>query len=163
MKSKMMPAGEITKKLKTRRRINKNGLVSMVIEAARKTEAQVAVEGVPAVIVGGVVTQSGLVRDERKRATWLANHSGVAYSTIQKRFKEQSDFLPTEADRIMTSFRITDLATRLFNGDRNEAMRWMDRPHRLLSGDTPTERAQTSAGAAQVEKLIHRMEYGNAA
>ncbi len=162
MSAKSTPAGRITK-LMTERRLTSGELTIMVTRASHMTAAQVAVEGVPAAVIAGVVTKSGIVRDDRKRARWISHHSGIPYSTVQKRLKEQANFQPTEADRIMTSFRITDLATSLFNGNREEAIRWLDQPHRLLNGDTPIERAQTSVGAAQVEKLIHRIEHGNAA
>ena len=140
-----------------KRRTRVESLVRMISSEAGMTEIEIVKQGIDAPLVKAFLSRN--LTD----SGFLAEFTGIPRSTIHKRLQSAARFTPGESDRIMTSFRIVDLATRLFEGDREGAMRWLDTPHRLLNGETPRERAQTSSGAAQIERLIGRIEHGNAA
>lgn len=58
---------------------------------------------------------------------------------------------------------ITDVmneAVRLFEGDRDAASLWLNRPAKALGGATPMSCLDTKTGVDEVKDLIGRLEYG---
>lgn len=55
---------------------------------------------------------------------------------------------------------VMDEALRLFEGDREAALLWLNRPAKALGGVTPMSCLDTIAGADAVRDLIGRLEYG---
>lgn len=48
-------------------------------------------------------------------------------------------------------------------GDRDAALEWLARPHRLLQGNTLRQHSHNETGMREVHDLIQRIEYGNVA
>ena len=51
-------------------------------------------------------------------------------------------------------------ALQLFEGDSEQARRWLSQPARALGGVSPLAYLDTEAGAAEVRRLIGRLEHG---
>lgn len=156
MVSKTTSAKDLTALLQRPRQAT-GGLLGELTTQAGMSEIQIARQGVAAVIVKTVVEK--LFVGKR----FVSEFTTIPRSTFYAKVKGNKTLAPTEADRVLTSLKVIDRATKLFEGDRDAALRWLTQPHRLLGGDTPKDRAKTSVGADQVHKLIGRIEHGNAA
>jgi putative toxin-antitoxin system antitoxin component (TIGR02293 family) len=64
-----------------------------------------------------------------------------------------------ETDKAMRLMRIAMQAQRVF-GEPGKAHRWLRRPKRELSGQTPLIFLSSEAGARVVEEMLHRIEHG---
>lgn len=53
---------------------------------------------------------------------------------------------------------VTNLAVRVFGGDRCKAEHWLNRPSVQLGGRTPLEMASTTEGARRVEELLAQVD-----
>jgi len=58
------------------------------------------------------------------------------------------------------STEVMNEALRLFEGDREAALLWLNRPAKALGEVTPMSCLDTKAGADAVRELIGRLEYG---
>lgn len=65
-----------------------------------------------------------------------------------------------ESDRLLRAAALFEKSVELFDGDRSEAMRWLQSPQRALGGVEPLHFARTEGGAREVEELIGRLEHG---
>lgn len=83
----------------------------------------------------------------------------VAPRTMVRR-RETGRLEPAESDRLLRVARVVDAATRLFDGDENEAREWLLRPLEALSGARPVDLMKTEVGSREVEALIGRLEHG---
>jgi len=66
----------------------------------------------------------------------------------------------TESDRLLRLAQLYERAVDLWDGDTQSATAWFRGPCRGLGGRTPLATAETEVGAAQVEQLLGRLEYG---
>ncbi len=89
----------------------------------------------------------------------LADSIGISERTLTRRKKERR-LTPTESDRLVSVTRLLSLATDLFSGDRNKAIRWFLAPSPALGNASPLEMAVTVTGSREVENLIGRLEHG---
>lgn len=89
----------------------------------------------------------------------LADSIGISERTLTRRKKERR-LTPTESDRLVSVTRLLSLATDLFSGDRNKAIRWFLAPSPALGNTSPLEMAVTVTGSREVENLIGRLEHG---
>ena len=76
------------------------------------------------------------------------------------RRKEQGRLQPDESDRLLRASRIFGRALELFEGDVEEARRWLSAPQAALGGSPPLVVLTTDVGAREVENLIGRLEHG---
>ncbi|MDT8437109.1 MAG: antitoxin Xre/MbcA/ParS toxin-binding domain-containing protein [Gemmatimonadota bacterium] len=83
----------------------------------------------------------------------------IAPRTVARR-KEAGRLRPEESDRLLRMARITGLALQLFEGDLEEARRWLLSSQPALGGESPVGLARTGIGAREVEHLIGRLERG---
>ena len=83
----------------------------------------------------------------------------IAPRTIARR-KETGRLRPDESDRLLRLARITGLAIQLFQGDLEQARRWLLSGQPALGGESPVRLARTEVGAREVEHLIGRLEHG---
>jgi putative toxin-antitoxin system antitoxin component (TIGR02293 family) len=83
----------------------------------------------------------------------------VPERTLVRR-KTEGRLQPDESDRLFRASRITGRAIELFDGNVGAARQWLERPQRALGNIPPLEFAATDVGAAEVEALIARLEYG---
>jgi len=92
--------------------------------------------------------------DERS----LAEALNIPSRTFDRRLKV-GILRPTESDRLARVARLLDRATEIF-GSVEKARGWMSTPLAAFGGETPLQRADTSVGAMQVDKLLGRIDYG---
>lgn len=45
-------------------------------------------------------------------------------------------------------------------GNQEKAVRWLNKPNRSLSGDTPISRLNTEEGSERIKKILYRIEHG---
>lgn len=83
----------------------------------------------------------------------------IAPATLARR-RKHGRLSKQESDRVYRIGSVFKDVTRLFEGDRVEAARWMNRPERALSGNTPLKHLDTEAGAEAVRDLVGRLEHG---
>lgn len=91
----------------------------------------------------------------------LAKPLGVSLSTLKRRHRSQH-LNPSVSDRLYRIANILTLATETL-GNQDKAVRWLHKPNRALSGDTPLSRLDTQIGYEQVEDILFRIEHGIAA
>lgn len=65
-----------------------------------------------------------------------------------------------QPEQVYQYSRLLSLATDMFHGNRDEALRWLESPAYAFKGETPLEHAKTESGAREVETLIGRIEHG---
>ena len=71
--------------------------------------------------------------------------------------------LKTLSSKLETTSRlkkITELAIRLFEGNKAAALLWINSPHGVLGNKTPAELAKSQRGTIEVVNLIGRLEHG---
>ena len=90
----------------------------------------------------------------------LAGRIGISIATLSRRRRRGQSLDPVHGDRLLRFARLFHLATELHDGDEEAARAWLRKPARALDGETPLDRAETEAGAREVENLIGRLEHG---
>jgi putative toxin-antitoxin system antitoxin component (TIGR02293 family) len=83
----------------------------------------------------------------------------VPKRTLARRRSENELLTVEETDKALRLGRIAVLAERIF-GDPAKAQRWMRKPKRSLSGETPLAYLASEHGARVVEEMLRRIEYG---
>lgn len=86
----------------------------------------------------------------------------IAERTLARRRKRGS-LTPEESDRLARLARLSEMALVVFEGDEESARTWLTTPKRLLGGESPLERADTGAGAREVEDMLYAIEFTMAA
>jgi len=82
----------------------------------------------------------------------LAASIHLSSSTLLRR-KREGRLQADESDRLVRLGQIVAKAIQLFEGDREAAKIWLNRPARALGGRTPLKHTQTYSGAQEVEDL----------
>ncbi len=83
----------------------------------------------------------------------------LSQRTLARRQRE-GQLNPEESDRLLRASRIFEMAVDLFEGDKDEARRWLLTGNPALAGTSPLEFTSTEAGAREVEHLIGRLQHG---
>lgn len=86
----------------------------------------------------------------------------ISERTLARR-KDRGRLTPEESDRLLRLARLAELALAVFEGDRERARTWLVRSKVLLNGEAPVRRADTEAGAREVEDMLYALEFGFAA
>ncbi len=97
--------------------------------------------------------RSGLTRER------IAQFVSIPKRTLARRQRD-GQLSPEESDRLLRASRIFELTLDLFEGDVDEARRWLQTPNPALGGDSPLAFSSTDVGAREVEHLIGRLEHG---
>lgn len=87
----------------------------------------------------------------------LAAHLHIPRRTLTRRLRAKA-FSPEESDRMARLGAAFAKAARLFGPE--EARAWMKSPLEALAGETPLRRCDTTLGAAEVEDVLGRIDYG---
>jgi len=109
-------------------------------------------KGLPVDAIDALMEQYNLTSEE------LVNPLGVSISTIRRRHKHPQ-LTPPVSDRLFRIARIISIATDTLGG-REKAARWLHKPNRALSGETPLSRLDTTIGYQQVEEVLFHIEQG---
>jgi putative toxin-antitoxin system antitoxin component (TIGR02293 family) len=72
----------------------------------------------------------------------------------------KAKFSAEQSERLVRIIRVIDRAVELFEGDKDEAQKWLNEPNRALSWKMPAELMASETGAYEVMKLITRLEHG---
>ncbi len=83
----------------------------------------------------------------------------VPKRTLARRRSENELLTVEETDKALRLRRIAALAEQVF-ADRAKAHRWMRKPKRSLSGETPLAFLASETGARVVEEMLLRIEHG---
>src|SRR5205085_10896977 len=83
----------------------------------------------------------------------------IPQRTLTRR-KQEGRLLPDESDRLLRAARVFGATLSLFEGNRDAATAWLERPQPALGGAVPLELIRTEFGALEVERLVHRLEHG---
>lgn len=92
----------------------------------------------------------------------LGEHLSISRRTLARRCKS-GKLTPEESDRLLRLARLGEMALVVFEGQQASARRWLTEPKSLLSGESPLERADTEAGAREVENMLFAIEFTAAA
>ncbi|MBP2200447.1 type II toxin-antitoxin system Xre/ParS family antitoxin [Pantoea cypripedii] len=88
----------------------------------------------------------------------LRKMSGIPSTTFSRSVKAR--FSAEQSERLVRIIRVIDRAVELFEGDKEEAQKWLNEPNRALSWKVPAELMASETGAYEVMKLITRLEHG---
>ena len=88
----------------------------------------------------------------------LRKMSGIPPTTFGRSLKAR--FSPDQSERLVRIIRVIDRAVELFEGDKEEAQKWLKEPNRALGWKVPAELMASETGAYEVIKLITRLEHG---
>ena len=88
----------------------------------------------------------------------LRKMSGIPPTTFGRSLKAR--FTPDQSERLVRIIRVIDRAVELFEGDKEEAQKWLKEPNRGLGWKVPAELMASETGAYEVMKLITRLEHG---
>jgi putative toxin-antitoxin system antitoxin component (TIGR02293 family) len=83
----------------------------------------------------------------------------VPKRTLARRKAASEPLTIEETDKMLRLERIAVQAERVF-GDAEKAQRWVRKPKRALSGETPLAYLASEAGARVVEEMLFRIEHG---
>ncbi|MAP34667.1 MAG: hypothetical protein CME75_02505 [Halomonas sp.] len=126
--------------------------------------------GVVAIMGGSIGTRSDeLIRKgvpldalERLRKEHGIDAYGVGIinrRTHDHRRSKGKPLTPDEGDRLYRTSRIVILAEEIF-GNREKAIRWLQKPRRALGGISALTAATTTPGYEAVEELLQQLHYG---
>jgi putative toxin-antitoxin system antitoxin component (TIGR02293 family) len=121
------------------------------IETERDLRGHVR-KGLPYASVLAVMKTYGF--DVRRLSRVLA----IPERTLARR-RHEKRLRADESDRVVRVARIAALAEETL-GDREKAVRWLDRSNRALGGTSPLEHLDTELGAREVEDLLGRIAHG---
>lgn len=79
--------------------------------------------------------------------------------TLARRRTDGDLLTVEETDKALRLMRIATQAEKVF-GEAAKAYRWLRKPKRELSGQTPLIFLRSEAGARCVEEMLHRIEHG---
>ncbi|WP_061709127.1 type II RES/Xre toxin-antitoxin system antitoxin [Pseudenterobacter timonensis] len=88
----------------------------------------------------------------------LRKMSGIPSTTFSRSRKAR--FTAEQSERLVRVIRVIDRAVDLFEGNKDEAQKWLNEPNRALSWKVPAELMASETGAYEVMKLITRLEHG---
>jgi putative toxin-antitoxin system antitoxin component (TIGR02293 family) len=137
-----------------RRLAERTASTSLLKQSAKQTGGVVSMirRGVPVALVERLASKLDLPK------TNVFALLGVAERTMPRRLS--SGLLkPIESDRFYRLDRVVALAKEAI-GDAEKARKWLKRPNRTLSGETPFEHLDTEAGAQDVENLLQQIKHG---
>ncbi len=109
--------------------------------------------GIPTSVLGDVVEQGLLTRDEVTRLI-------LPRRTLAHRKRRGEQLSPDESDRLARVLRLHEVALQTFDGDTEKVSAWLRAPNRALSGEVPLDLVVTSGGARLVEEVLLRIEHG---
>ncbi|HDL6960668.1 TPA: DUF2384 domain-containing protein [Yersinia enterocolitica] len=88
----------------------------------------------------------------------LRKMSGIPSTTFSRSRKAR--FSAEQSERLVRIIRVIDRTVELFEGDKEEAQKWLSEPNRALGWKVPAELMASETGAYEIMKLITRLEHG---
>lgn len=109
-------------------------------------------EGLEGKVVNAIVDWTNITQND------LRKMSGIPSTTFNRSLKAR--FNADQSERLVRIIRVIDRAVALFEGDKDEAKKWLNAPNRALGWKVPAELMASETGAYEVMKLITRLEHG---
>lgn len=104
-----------------------------------------------------------------KVATTIANWAKITQNDLSKmcgisstkfRRSTKTRFSAEQSERLVRVIRTIDRAVELFEGNKEEAQKWLNEPNRALRWKMPAELMASETGAYEAMMLISRLEHG---
>ncbi|KQN55636.1 antitoxin Xre/MbcA/ParS toxin-binding domain-containing protein [Erwinia sp. Leaf53] len=108
--------------------------------------------GLEGAVVSRIVSWSEITQSDLRQMT------GIAGTTFNRGLKDR--FTADQSERLVRFIRVMDRAVELFEGDKQQARRWLNEPVRGLGNKRPADLVASETGALEVMKLITRLEHG---
>jgi putative toxin-antitoxin system antitoxin component (TIGR02293 family) len=89
----------------------------------------------------------------------FAAYLGISLRTLQRKRTSHAKLSLSEGDRLFRIAKIFALATQVLESE-DMARKWLHRQQRGLGSRVPIQVIQTETGAAEVEDLLEKIEYG---
>ena len=89
----------------------------------------------------------------------FADYLGISLRTLQRKRTSHGKLSLSEGDRLFRIAKIFALAAQVLESE-DMARKWLHRQQRGLGGRVPIQVIQTETGAAEVEDLLEKIEYG---
>lgn len=115
--------------------------------------AELVSSGLPSLALKQVAAALGL---QPAKVSPMVN---IAKKTMERRLKDGARLKPHESERVARLMRVIARATDVLN-DEDNARRWLNRPMKVLGGQTPLALCATEPGAREVEQVLGRLEHG---
>jgi putative toxin-antitoxin system antitoxin component (TIGR02293 family) len=129
------------------------GIQVLEVEIHRDQDLEQAVRtGIPSASVRALAAATSTT------LTLLQDLADIDRGTFARRSKNKMRLKPSESDRIARIARIAARAIETLG--REHGLAWLRERNRALGGRIPVELLQTDIGAAQVEQILGRIEYG---
>jgi putative toxin-antitoxin system antitoxin component (TIGR02293 family) len=88
----------------------------------------------------------------------LRKMCGISSTMFSRSLKAR--FSVNQSERLVRIIRVLDRTMELFEGNLEEAKKWLNEPNRALRWKVPAELLASETGAYEVMKLITRLEQG---
>lgn len=114
----------------------------------------------------GVIVRDGLptqaLRELAQRThtsvSFLIDVAGLNRRTLERRFSAKDRLKKDESDRVVRVARIVAHATNTLGEE--DALRWLQQPHRFLGGKRPVDLLDTETDARVVDDILSRIDHG---
>lgn len=107
-----------------------------------------------------MITWVGIALSVNRRS--VSSLLNMSFSTLERRTKDRKPLDPVASERIDRLLQVALLARDVFEEDK-VAARWLSTPNDALGGEPPYALCDTELGAKQVRRVLHAIEWGNAA
>ncbi len=102
---------------------------------------------------------TSMAKELKLPVTAVAKVVGITERTLSRRIAEKGRLSAHESDRLVRLARVFAHAVDVLESGES-ASKWLQIPNRALGGDVPLELLDTDTGAAQVDVILGRIEYG---
>lgn len=106
----------------------------------------------------------GVVESMAKEIDWpitnLINVVGVSQTTFNRQVKAHNRLGAPQSEALARLVRVIEAATTMMEGDREQAIQWLNEPAVALGNKKPMEMLSSESGTVDVIKLIHRLMHG---
>ncbi|MCL2898987.1 type II RES/Xre toxin-antitoxin system antitoxin [Brenneria tiliae] len=110
--------------------------------------------GLPVDVLDNIRHWSAMSKADIMRVT------GINERNVARRKNAGKNLSPDESERVARFVRVMDAAVRLFDGNKEDAYRWLSLPVKGLGHVAPMSLISTESGALEVLDLIGRLEHG---
>jgi putative toxin-antitoxin system antitoxin component (TIGR02293 family) len=108
--------------------------------------------GLPLAAIAGFVANSGLQFKDVYDVV-------IPARTLKHRRDRKEPLNLDESDKFARLVRIYDLTVKVF-GDKEKALRWLNKPKHRFDERTPLQMLRTEVGGRMVENMLGQIEHG---
>lgn len=140
--------------------VNAEAILETLGQRPRK-KTQSAADAVIALVRAGMPARSLDRLAERLRVPIAEVQSilGLPPATAARKRAAKAALKPAISDRIVRIANIWTIASSVLESEE-KASAWLQQPNRALGGNIPLRMLDTEMGAREVERVLHRLEFG---